>query len=357
MKSSQRLHYRPVMPGDEEDLQGIFGDPEVMRFSLSGAKSPEEIRQYIKETWVHHPTGTGQWLMILRDSGLVAGVCGFFSFEHRGNRELEISYRLKPPFWGQGLATEAALALVEHAESRLSCRRLYGVVDPDNGASAEVLRKVGLLPEGDLEYHGRRLHVYGMTLRRGPGIPDEELIHEGPMTGREVRMMILGLLSPGPEETVLDVGAGSGAVGLELAPFVRRVYAVEKDPVRVETIRRNRQRRGTENLTVLSGSAPGILETLPETPDHIFVGGSSRDLTGLLDWVDRVQTESGSPLSLLFHFVTPEHLVEIRSQAASRGYPEPEVLMVNLARGIPGREGGTRFHPDTPQFLVLIRER
>jgi precorrin-6Y C5,15-methyltransferase (decarboxylating) len=50
---------------------------------------------------------------------------------------------------------------------------------------------------------------------RAPGLPESAYEHDGNITKREVRAATLAALAPLPGETLWDVGAGSGAVGIE----------------------------------------------------------------------------------------------------------------------------------------------
>ncbi len=54
------------------------------------------------------------------------------------------------PFWGQGIMTEAARAVVQWAWSQSEIYRIWAVGDVENVASARVLEKVGMQHEGIL---------------------------------------------------------------------------------------------------------------------------------------------------------------------------------------------------------------
>lgn len=118
----------------------------------------------------------------------------------------------------------------------------------------------------------------------GSGIPDEAFVRgDVPMTKREVRAAIPGLLELQAGSVVWDVGAGTGSVSVELArldPTVQ-VYAVEQKPEACGLIQQNRIRFGVYNLTLVPGGAPDALSALP-APDAVFVGGSGGRLPDVL---------------------------------------------------------------------------
>lgn len=123
--------------------------------------------------------------------------------------------------------------------------------------------------------------------RRTSGIPDDAFLRgDVPMTKQEIRAVLLSKLAVRPEETVWDIGGGTGSVSVELALAAPRgqVYSIECSPEACELIRRNRTVFGAWNLSVTEGTAPEILETLP-TPDAVFIGGTRGKLKEIVDSV------------------------------------------------------------------------
>ena len=62
----------------------------------------------------------------------------------------EVGFLLNRRYWGNGLATDAARAIVEWALSIPSIRRVWATCDTENLASARVLEKAGLSRQGTL---------------------------------------------------------------------------------------------------------------------------------------------------------------------------------------------------------------
>ena len=123
------------------------------------------------------------------------------------------------------------------------------------------------------------------------GLPDAAFaVERGILTKTPVRGAALAALGIAPTHTVWDLGAGSGAVGIEAARLAHKglVLAVEKDPVRITLVRENRKRFGAANLEIVEARLPGCLpsehsEDVPHgeaaallrrhSPQRIFVGG------------------------------------------------------------------------------------
>ena len=109
---------------------------------------------------------------------------------------------------------------------------------------------------------------------RLPGLPDAAFENDGQITRRELRVLALTALRPGPGELLWDVGAGSGSIGIEWlrAEPLARAIAIEARADRGERIRRNAAALGVPGLSVTCGPAPAALAGLP-APDVIFIGG------------------------------------------------------------------------------------
>jgi RimJ/RimL family protein N-acetyltransferase len=79
--------------------------------------------------------------IVERCSGIVMGYTGVDWIEFDGRRWLEWGYRLVPAARGKGYATEASLALLEVARNDYA-GQILGIIDPDNRASQNVIRKL-----------------------------------------------------------------------------------------------------------------------------------------------------------------------------------------------------------------------
>lgn len=120
-----------------------------------------------------------------------------------------------------------------------------------------------------------------------PGIPDQAFLRGNiPMTKQEVRTLVLSALSLEENETVWDIGAGTGSVTVEMAMEVQEgnVFAIEEKEEGVRLIEENLRKFGLHNVQVIFGTAPLIFDGLP-TPDAAFIGGSGghfRDIFQIL---------------------------------------------------------------------------
>lgn len=97
----------------------------------------------------------------VRDEGPVEGpLIGWAGLTYLPETdEIEVAYLLGKPFWGRGLATEAARASLRYGFEHLEIETIVGIVHPDNLASRRVLEKVGLS-------FVERAHYFGMDVLR-----------------------------------------------------------------------------------------------------------------------------------------------------------------------------------------------
>jgi precorrin-6Y C5,15-methyltransferase (decarboxylating) len=106
----------------------------------------------------------------------------------------------------------------------------------------------------------------------GWALPESAFAHrDGMVTKSEIRAVALPRLAPRLGTLIWDVGAGSGAVGVECARLGSAVIAIERDPGQCVRIVANAAEYGVD-VRLVDGTAPEVLTELPR-PDAIFVGG------------------------------------------------------------------------------------
>jgi [ribosomal protein S5]-alanine N-acetyltransferase len=140
---TERLILRPFEPSDAPAAFGWFGDPIVMRYSPGGPdpsleQTAARLARYCGHQAAH---GFSKWIVLERGTGRPIGDSGLLHLTEYG--WIDFGYRFAAPYWGKGLATEAATAWVRAAFGPLQLPRLMAFVHPDNRASIRVLEKLG----------------------------------------------------------------------------------------------------------------------------------------------------------------------------------------------------------------------
>lgn len=146
---TERLRLRPFEDADAQPLLAMRQDPEAtlywggqpMRTLTDARKEIERVRGWVKEQSVAH------WVIQAHDDPGMLGHVTLFHLD-RLNRRAELGFFVTRERWGQGIATEACRAVVQHAFTEMELHRLEADVDPDNAPSLALLQKLGFREEG-----------------------------------------------------------------------------------------------------------------------------------------------------------------------------------------------------------------
>ena len=159
-----RLTLRHFQPSDAKALQAILGDAEVMRFSATGAMSPDQICAWIDRQLAGYDRyGYSLNAVIENHTKELIGGCGLLVWEDLdGQREDEIGYRFAQEWWGQGFATEAASATRDFGFGQLGRDRLISIIQPANLRSIRVAERVGMQPKRDTVFKKLDVRIYAI---------------------------------------------------------------------------------------------------------------------------------------------------------------------------------------------------
>ena len=155
---TDRLLIRDVTEADAELMFDLDSDPEVMRYiGPQLASDASWYRDRIRTKYIPHQAHPwhGVWVVFDRgnsdylgnvsvrpaDESPEAQVLGW----NRAD-EIEIGFRFRQAVWGQGIATEAAKALIAIALADPTTTAIVAYVDKSNAASLRALQKLGLEP-------------------------------------------------------------------------------------------------------------------------------------------------------------------------------------------------------------------
>ncbi len=172
--------------------------------------------------------------------------------------------------------------------------------------------------------------------------------HKGLITKREVRAVSLARLQLCSDSIVWDIGAGSGAVGLEAARLCRRgyVYAIEKNADDSDIARSNARRMAISNYRIQHGKAPKLLAEWPD-PDAIFIGGSGGELAELIELcLARIKVGGW----LVMNFVTLENMA-VATKVLKKLAVEWDVTQIQASRSQPILHMH-RMHAENPVWIV-----
>ena len=182
------------------------------------------------------------------------------------------------------------------------------------------------------------------------GLPDEVFARDKvPITKSEVRAVILSKLDISSDSICYDIGAGSGSVSIEMSrlAYEGKVYAVEKNPLAVELIKKNIHNFNAENIELIFAKAPEGLEHILEA-DKIFIGGSGGELNTVMDMIFASKKHPTIVISAIT-LETVAQISDILKKAKEYDY-DTEVTAVNVSKS---KEVGP-YNMMTAQNMVFI---
>ena len=140
--TTERIGFSKWASEDLPLAEQLWGNPEVTRYiCASGIFSQEDMEARLaKEIENDLAHGMQYWPIFELASGELIGCCGLRPYSES---MYEIGFHLRPKFWRQGLAFEAANAVIDYAFTNLHSEALFAGHNPKNTASRHVLGKLG----------------------------------------------------------------------------------------------------------------------------------------------------------------------------------------------------------------------
>lgn len=167
--ATARLLLREWRAEDREPFAALNADPRVMEFmpSLLARAQSDALARASEAHFAAR--GFGPWAVEVPGVAPFIGFVGLVvpAFEAHFTPAIEIGWRLAAEHWGQGYATEAALASARHAFAVVGAEELVSFTATENLRSRAVMRRIGMArdPAGDFDHprlapgHPLRHHV------------------------------------------------------------------------------------------------------------------------------------------------------------------------------------------------------
>lgn len=155
-----RLRLRPLLTTDTGAHYAAI-DCDAAVTWLGVARTPDEGRRYVAAKaglWARH--GFGPCAVVEKATGAFLGHGGLEPLDETG--EVQLSYYLGRPAWGQGYATELGRAALGFGFEVLKLERIVAIVRPHNAASQRVLAKLGFKHERDGPFSGAEARYWAL---------------------------------------------------------------------------------------------------------------------------------------------------------------------------------------------------
>jgi len=143
-----------------EDFVALYSDPDTMQYIGLGQPLDRV------GSWLHLAMLLGHWQ--LRGYGVWAveelGMRGLIGqvgiFHPEGWDEAELNWMISPEMRGQGMAAEAAQAVLAYAFEMLGLPTLISLVRPGNAPSQRVALRMGAVAAETIDFLGGPMQVY-----------------------------------------------------------------------------------------------------------------------------------------------------------------------------------------------------
>src|SRR5215211_1527255 len=166
---TERLNAERLRDDHFDELRRMHRDARVMAtLGPPGAPgsllSDEETRQFLRRHLDHWERyGYGLWALRDKTDGQFVGRAGLYNTQVGGSDAVELAYALMAEYWGRGLATEMARAILSVAFERLGMEELVCFTLTTNRASQRVMEKVGFEYERDVVHAGQPHVLYRLS--------------------------------------------------------------------------------------------------------------------------------------------------------------------------------------------------
>lgn len=159
---TERIFLREWFKEDFHYFKPIATNPKVMKYIGTGEIwSDERIQGFIdKNITLYKQYGFCMWALIYKETQNFIGFCGLSPLSPH---EMEIGWWLSPEYWGNGLATEAAFAVMSYGFERLNLPRIVSIAQPPNQRSIRVMEKLGMhFEKMSTDYRGIEVVYYAL---------------------------------------------------------------------------------------------------------------------------------------------------------------------------------------------------
>ena len=166
---SRRLCLRGLKYADIAALTRLNADAEVQRHLIDASPTRffevTALVSWANQIYLARP-GLGIWHAADASERFV----GTFSLMPvEGSDAVEIGVRLVPEAWGRWYALEGGRLLCAHAFAKLGLPALVGFFAPANRVIEILLRRLGFVPDGEVEHFGKAALRYVLTAERWRG--------------------------------------------------------------------------------------------------------------------------------------------------------------------------------------------
>ncbi len=156
---TERLLMHPLRKRNVWFFCRLIGNKRVRRYlggPVAWSQRIPRFRQYLAA-----PDFVGVWVVSLAERNQPIGLIELGP--HKDGTDHEISYQFSPTFWGNGFASEAVQAVINHALDETDLKRVIAETQSSNSASCRLLKTQGMVEIDRLDRFGAEQIVFATS--------------------------------------------------------------------------------------------------------------------------------------------------------------------------------------------------
>jgi ribosomal-protein-alanine N-acetyltransferase len=160
---TERLLLRMYRSEELETVYHLCTDADVARFFPFSheIKKEDVLTSLPRRTERWRTQGFGQLGVFNKADEKLIGYCGMQYLDN--TEDVEIYYGLFKDWWGKGLATEAAKAVLRFGFEEVKLKRVVAVTHPENAPSHKVLLRLGLKQEENAHFYNTDVSYFTIS--------------------------------------------------------------------------------------------------------------------------------------------------------------------------------------------------
>jgi RimJ/RimL family protein N-acetyltransferase len=155
---TKRLTVRSFRESDIPDYAAIVADAKVTKYLGDGSPhSYEQATAYILDCIRSEADeGFARYAVVLKETRELIGFCGF----KKAGDYIDLGWRYARRAWGNGYATEAAVAVLDYGTNTLKLSGIIAESAVENIGSVRVIERIGMQFEAFGQVRGRKTVRY-----------------------------------------------------------------------------------------------------------------------------------------------------------------------------------------------------
>jgi ribosomal-protein-alanine N-acetyltransferase len=163
MMETERLLIEPLSMQDNEFIFQLLNSKGWIEFiGDRNILSLRDAELYIQKI-IFNPN-TDYWTVRLKENKAAIGIITLINRDYLQYRD--IGFAFLPEYSGRGYAFEAASAVIKYVGEKFQMNTILAITVPENAASIQLLKKLGLQYERELVNNDELLNVYRMELKK-----------------------------------------------------------------------------------------------------------------------------------------------------------------------------------------------